>query len=289
MRNPMEPKLAKWPFFMGDMLLLGAAYFLCSHTPLPMGGGAGGLLVLCVAGGAGLSILPFLLEYRALVRLAEAGQLTTVVAQIRNVETVAAQISGATSQWQTVHEEATKLAGTAKGIAERMGAEVRAFTEFMQRVNDSEKATLRLEAEKLRRAETDWLQVLVRLLDHVYALHLGAVRSGQQPLIEQLTNFQNACRDTVRRVGLTPFVGEASEPFDAQRHRAFDQQEKPSDGAKIAETVATGYTFQGRLLRPALVRLQNGPPSGEVPTGDSKPDSSPSAPQNQLPLISDPK
>src|ERR1041384_164055 len=142
-----------------------------------------------------------------------------------------------------------------------MGAEVQAFTEFMQRVNDSEKATLRLEAEKLRRAEADWLQVLVRLLDHVYALHLGAVRSGQPQLIDQLTNFQNACRDAVRRVGLTPFVGEPSEPFDGQRHRPFDGEELPPAGAKITETVATGYTFQGRLLRPALVRLQNGAPA----------------------------
>ena len=34
-----------------------------------------------------------------------------------------------------------------------MNAEVQAFTEFMQRMNDSEKATLKLEVEKLRRME----------------------------------------------------------------------------------------------------------------------------------------
>jgi molecular chaperone GrpE (heat shock protein) len=283
MRNPMEPKLAKWPFFMGDILLLGAAYYIGTHSPPPLGAGPAGLLVVCVAAGALLCILPFVLEYRALVKLVEAGELTTVMAQIRKVETVAGQITDATSRWQAVQGDADKVAAAAKGIAEKMGAEVKAFTEFMQRVNDSEKATLRVEAEKLRRAEADWLQVLVRLLDHTYALYAGAVRSGQPRLIDQLTNFQNACRDAVRRVGLTPFVGEPSELFDAQRHRPFDGEEKPPEGAKIAETVATGYTFQGRLLRPALVRLQNGQASVEAQAEEAKADT-----QGLFPLVSSP-
>jgi molecular chaperone GrpE (heat shock protein) len=282
MREPTGLRLAKWPFFLGDILLLVAAYFICSRSPLPLGAGPGGLLVVCVAAGAGLGILPFVLQHRARVKLAEAGELTTVIAQIKNVETVAAQISGATSRWQAAQEEASKVAGAARGIAERMGAEVQAFAEFMQRMNDSEKATLRLEAEKLRRAETDWLQVLVRLLDHVYALHMGALRSGQPQLIDQLTSFQNACRDAVRRVGLTPFVGEPSEPFDGQRHRVLDGEDNPPAEARIFETVATGYTFQGRLLRPALVRLQN----GELPKLPVKPDSDSSGPESQLSLLS---
>jgi hypothetical protein len=85
-----------------------------------------------------------------------------------------------------VQEGADKVARTSKEIAERMSAEAKAFMEFMQKANDSEKANLRLEVDKLRRSETDWLQVLVRMLDHVYALHLGAIRSGQPALIAQL-------------------------------------------------------------------------------------------------------
>jgi molecular chaperone GrpE (heat shock protein) len=108
----------------------------------------------------------------------------------------------------------------------------------------------------MQRGEKDWIQVSVRMLDHVYALHLGAVRSGQPNLIAQLSNFQNACRDAARRVGLTPFAAEPAEPFDEQRHQLLEGQKTPADGAVIAETLATGYTFQGRLLRPALVRLR---------------------------------
>src|SRR5439155_23179818 len=124
-------------------------------------------------------------------------------------------------------------AGAARQIAERMGAEVRGFAEFMEKVNDREKATLRLEVEKFRRAETEWLQVLMRMLDHVYALHVGALRSSQPALIEQVGNFQNACREAARRIGLAPFIAAEAEPFDGQRHQLADDTMKPAPGATV--------------------------------------------------------
>ena len=41
-----------------------------------------------------------------------------------------------------------------------MTAEARAFQQFLDKANDTERNHLRLEVEKLRRAEGDWLQVL---------------------------------------------------------------------------------------------------------------------------------
>jgi molecular chaperone GrpE (heat shock protein) len=277
----MTPKIAKWPFFVGDALLLGVAGFVCTHGPPPLAFGQLALAAGCVAGGVLLGIAPFLLEYRALIRVAEAGALTTVVAQIQNLESIATQISGATGRWQNIQEESEKTAASAKVIADRMAAEVKGFTEFMQRVNDSERSTLRLEVEKLRRGENDWLQVLVRLLDHVYAVYLAAVRSGQPNLVDQLTQFQNACRDAARRVGLVPFVASETEPFDAQRHKLADGDGAVPEGATVAETVATGYALQGRLLRPALVRL--GKNVATAAPGEPVLDAAPVG-QSQLPL-----
>jgi molecular chaperone GrpE (heat shock protein) len=256
MRDSLSPKLSKWPFFLGDLLMVGCAGLIYTQSNGPLSLWQQALIVGSVAGGALLAILPFLLEYRLLARLVEAERLVDVVGQIRNMESIAEQITTATARWQGVQEVADRVAGTSKAIAERMSVEAKAFTEFLQKANDSEKANLRLETDKLRRAEGDWVHVMVRMLDHVYALYMGAVRSGQPNLIAQMDQFQFACRDAARRIGLTPFVAGASEPFDAQRHQLFEGQQPPSDGAKIAETVATGYTFQGRLLRAALVRLE---------------------------------
>ena len=273
------PKLAKWPFFLGDALLLGMACLITYQSKPALGHWELCFVVLCVVGGALLGIAPFLLEYDALVKLTEASALTTVVSQLHNLEGIAAQISGATSRWQEAQDQADKTTRSAREIADRMTAEAQAFTEFMRQASDNERATLRLEVEKLRRAEADWVQVLVRTLDHVFALHQGALRSGQPGLIEQLGHFQNACRDAARRVGLTPFAANETEPFDPQRHRLIDEAAKPPADAIVAQTIAVGYTFQGRLIRPALVSLRETPAAVAAPAPEAAP-----AEQSSLPL-----
>jgi molecular chaperone GrpE (heat shock protein) len=255
--NQTEPKLLKWPFFLGDAVLVGLAYFVYSQHKLPMTPWEIAFFVASGALGAFLGVAPFLLEYRAAMKLSATHTLAATIAQIQNIEQAACQIGAATAQWQIVQQQSAKTVGTAKEVAERMGAEAAAFTEFLRKANDSEKATLRLEVEKLRRAEGDWLQIIVRLLDHTYALHQAAVRSGQAGVIEQLTNFQNACRDVARRVGLVAFAPAPNDAFDAQWHQLADPQVAPPADAQVGETIATGYTFQGQLLRPALVALQS--------------------------------
>ena len=258
MHDSTAPKPAKLPFFLADLVLLGAAWFVYSQSAKPLTAPTLGILVACVALGATFGILPFMLEFRALVKWAESDSLQSVVGQIQQLEMAAAQISGATAQWQGVQEAATSTAATARGIAEAMAAEVKGFASFMEKARESEKATLQLEVQKLRRAETDWLQVLIHVLDHTYALYKAAERSSQRSVADQISAFQNACRDAARRVGLTPFVPAVSEAFDSSRHQLLDANGKVPEGASVADTIATGFTYQGRIIRPALVQLQTG-------------------------------
>ncbi len=287
MQDSTAPRLAKWPFFLGNGLLLILAWFIFHQGKRPLGGWEILACVICVGVGAVLSIWPFVLEYRSAEKLLQTAALTSVVSQVQNLEQVSGQISGATAQWQSVQEAADKTARQAKEIVQKMTDEAAAFSEFLQKANDSEKATLRLEIEKFRRVETDWLQVLVRILDHVHALNRAAAQSRQPTVIEQLSRFQNACHDAARRVGLTPYVAAANELFDGQRHQSVDGQNKPVEGAVISETVANGYTFQGALLRPALVRLGNGESeSPSVPETKTETTTQPTqgATEDELPL-----
>jgi molecular chaperone GrpE (heat shock protein) len=283
MHDSTAPRLAKWPFFVGNVLLLALAWFTFYQSKRPMGGWEILACVVCVGGGAVLSIWPFLVEYRSAEKLVETGALTSIVAQVQNIEQLAAQISGATAQWQTVQEAADKTSRQAKEIAQGMAAEAKSFQAFLKQANDSEKNALRLEVDKLRRIEAEWLQVVVRILDHVHALNRAGAQSRQPTVIEQLGRFQAACHDAARRVGLTPFVATTEEKFDAQRHQLVDGQAQPVDGAAVDETLANGYTFQGRLIRPAVVRLRNG--NGDhptVPRGDTETATQPA--EDELPL-----
>jgi molecular chaperone GrpE (heat shock protein) len=254
MRDATSAPVPKWPFFIGDAAMLGLAYFIYYESRAPLGHWEIVACAICVALGAALGVWPFLLDHRARVKRLDTDTLGGVSEKIQNLERLAAQISSATNEWQNVHLQAEKTSAGAKEITDRMAAEVRDFTEFMQKANDGEKATLRLEVEKLRRAEMDWLQVLVHVLDHVNALHGGAVRSGKTGVIEQLTQFRNACLDAVRRVGLVAYAPAPGEAFDALRHQNAESESTPAN-ATIAEVLATGYTLQGRLIRPAHVRV----------------------------------
>lgn len=277
MKEASDWKIAKWPFLTAFAALGVTAELIVLKSAHPISDVVIGAVAGCIALGALLACVPFILEYRAVKKLIEVNAVGTVAEKFSNLEKFAAQISEATGQWARVQEAtqggADKTANAAREITERMTKEVREFNEFQAKMNDSEKGALRLEVDKLRRVEGEWLQVVARILDHVFALHTAAARSGQPELASQIANFQHACRDTARRVGLVPFEGEAGEMFDSEKHRAHGE-ETPASGATIGETLAPGITFQGRLLRPALVRIQapNTPTTAAEPeTTEEKP------------------
>jgi len=263
-RDRTAPKLRKWPFFLADAILLGMAYLIYYQSNTPMTAWQTFFCTACVSLGALLCVSPFLLEYRAATRLNEADRLSSALLQIENLEIIGRQITNATASWQTAHEHATRSVDAAREIADAMAGEARAFGEFLKKANDTEKNHLRLEVEKLRRAENEWLQILVRILDHVYALYQAGVRSGKDNLVEQLGHFQNTCRDVARRVGLVPFVAIPGELYNSKVHQVDGSNVTPAVEARVAETVATGYSFQGQVVRPALVTLQpTGPATAE--------------------------
>ncbi len=270
MNKVSDWKVTKWPFLLGNAAMIVAAFAVIWKAEHPISQAEIYISVGCVAFGALLGCLPFILEYRATKKLVEINAVTTVAEQLQDLKKYSAQVSTATDQWARVQEttkgDAEKTVAAAREITGRMTTEIREFNEFQVKLNDTEKGALRLEVEKLRRAEGEWLQVVARILDHIFALHNAAARSGQPELAAQIGQFQNACRDAARRVGLTPFEAAPEEKFDAERHRAHGVENPPAD-AVAAETLAPGLTCQSRLIRPALVRLREaGVPVAETAT-----------------------
>jgi hypothetical protein len=251
-RTPSD--LPKLPFLLGDLLFVVVAGWLVLR-PGPRLDLWHDLLVCgCVAAGAGLGVWPFLREHRARMRLAEANGLASTVEQIRGLTAVGEQVALATGRWQTVQEAAGKTALEARQMADDIAREARQFSEALQKAHDAEIRNLRLEVEKLHRAEGDWLQVLVRIMDHVYALYSAGLRSGQPELSSQLGHFQSACRDTLRRVGLAPLEAAPDTAYDERLHE-LPPGVTGTPETRVAQTLATGFTYQGQLLRRVLVAL----------------------------------
>ncbi len=271
---------------MANGLLLPTAAALVYTAAHPISQSVIIAVAACVIVGAVLGCLPFILEYRATSKLVEMNALGTVVDSLANLKQFSEQISTATGQWALVQEttkgHSEKTVAAAQQIAERMTEEIREFNEFQVKLNDTEKGALRLEVEKLRRNETEWLQVVVRILDHIFSLHNAALRSGNAELAGHIGAFQGACRDAARRVGLVLFSAAPDEKFDRQKHRA-QGVEQPPEEAVVGETLAPGMTYQGRLIRPVLVQLKTATVTATTTTS-AVPDSAPPADADELPL-----
>jgi molecular chaperone GrpE (heat shock protein) len=73
---------------------------------------------------------------------------------------------------------------------------------------------------------------------------------------DQLAQFQHACRDAARRLGLVPFAPNPGDAYDAKAHQLMDEKVKPVENDVVGGVIAPGYTYQGHLVRPPVVVLE---------------------------------
>jgi molecular chaperone GrpE (heat shock protein) len=250
-----KPPLPLWPFIVVDALFLGLAALLLKFGHRPLLWQEAGLLVLCGALGSWSFVTPFLRRNADEQALSQAELLAEATDQIQKLDQLAGQISGATNHWLELQTHTAQAAASAKQVVERMETEAKAFTEFMQKTSELERNHLRVEVDKLRRAEADRLQILTHVLDHVFALFQAARHSGQPALLEQISQFQNACRDVARRIGLVQTASQGGEAFDPKLHQ-LPENISPAENAVVADTLVAGYTYQGQLLRRPVVALK---------------------------------
>lgn len=253
-----SPSIAKWPFLLGDFCVLAAAAVLAwmAHSgELPWSLGLGAVLAAAVAIGAWILVTPFLREHEGRLKLLEQDGLANTLAQIRQLGGVADSVVASGNQ-MAASQQSLRLANeAARSLMDEMHAERRAFMEFIQKRDDQERQTLRLEVDKLRRGEEESFKVICHLLDHNYAVFLAGLRSGQPELAQQLGNFRATCLDAVRRVGIVSHEAQPGEPFNPEFHQTADG-EPPAPDARVAGTIACGYTIRGLPVRPIIVQVE---------------------------------
>ena len=263
----------KIPFILGDLILLAlASWIIVDHGGLPDGSRLI-LVVVCILCGVIFSVLPFLFDHRADLKREEWDGMASVGEQMQHLPGLEQQIHQATGRWQGIQEECQKAVSEAAKVTQSLREESVRILEVMQSIDVAEKDHMRVELEKLKRGEGDWLQASVRVLDHVFALHRAARQSGQPKLIEQITHFQHAVLDVMRRVGLGLHEAEPKAPYDEAKHQVLEQKVDDFKEPMVAGTLAPGVSYQGRGVRLPLVRLVEA--SEYVPPSSAE--SSPSA------------
>ena len=258
MSEPKVPQMKKWPFIVADVVAFIGCYLIYDKASGPWGNGEMAAFIVCGSLGMFFLCFPFYQEYRLDARFAEADQLARVTEFMTQLGKVKNGVTIATAHLETAQDYAEKTIEASKEIAERMTDEAKAFADFMAKANDTEKAHLELEVEKLKRGESEWIKTLMTTLDETFRLCDAASRSGNTLVVETLTKFQSVCRAAAGRVGLVAFEPEFGEPFDSEKHVVADSEAVAPEGARVGGTVAPGYTYMRRTLRPAAVELQGG-------------------------------
>jgi molecular chaperone GrpE (heat shock protein) len=247
--------LPQWPFIVGNVIFLGLAAAVMKFGHRPLSWQEASLVVLCGGLGAFSFLWPYARRNADDQTRAQIQLLADSMAQFKNLEHLTALITGATNQWLEYQVNTTKTNESVKALADGMAAEVKAFRESLHRAGETEKAHLRVEADKLRRADGERLQLIVHILDHIFALSQAAQRSGQPQLIEQIAHFQKACLGAAQRVGLVQTTAEVGAAYDDQLHQLLEDV-KATEHALVAGTIAAGYNYQGQVLRRPAVSLR---------------------------------
>lgn len=253
------PQIKRWPFVVGDVLLLGTAAGLAimAHLgQLPWSTGVAFVITLAVVAGAWLLVWPFLKDHEMAAQAHLQEDWADTLQQVRHVQAVAAQVTSAITHVTTAQDTTRKCISQAEQLAERLQAEHQVFVQALHQSNDKEKRSMQLEIDKMRRSEEESLEVIVHLLDHTFALLQAGRRTGQTGLVEQLTQFRGACLDATRRLGLVAHEAAPGDKFDPQIHRVADASEDV-EGGVIVGTIACGYTYRGSGIRPIIVRLES--------------------------------
>jgi len=155
-----QPRPPKWPFFLGDAALLAVASAVGYFQPAPLSNIALSIVFGCVALGAVLAGVPFLTDFIASQREAEAQLLANLAAENHKLAHSAEILVGTTGQLKSAHEAATRAVHTAEALPYRMQEKLGEFTAQLQESEDEEKAAMAKELEALRETEGERLSAM---------------------------------------------------------------------------------------------------------------------------------
>lgn len=146
--------------------------------------------------------------------------------------------------------ERDQLAAEKLDLNDRLLRRQADFENFRRRA-DREKA------EIIEYASMESVRQLLPVLDD-FERALGAAPDRDGPAgdyVKGLDLIAQRFAETLRRLGLEP-METVGQPFDPNVHHAVEmvEDEQAADHTVLAE-YQRGYTFKGRLLRPAMVRV----------------------------------
>jgi hypothetical protein len=152
------PPLNPWPFLVGDAALLATACLISSQANAPLTGLPLIAVAGCVALGAVLAVIPFLLNYTRRQELALAERQREIAALAQITTTSAEQISIAAASLHSIAENTTRSLKLGEQLPQKIQEKINDFKSQLNEVAVTENEALSQEINTLRASETERLE-----------------------------------------------------------------------------------------------------------------------------------
>jgi regulator of replication initiation timing len=186
------PPLNPWPFLIGDAALLATACLISSQTRAPLTGLPLVAIAGCVALGAVLAVIPFLINHTRRQELALAERQREIAALAQITTTSAEQISIAASGLHSIAESTARSLKLGEQLPHKIQEKINDFKTQLNEVVVTENEALAQEINTLRSNETERLETAlsgVRKTATDLAMIETVNRKHLSDLNESLTRF----------------------------------------------------------------------------------------------------
>jgi len=161
MQLPDEaPKLPKLPFLIGDGVLIATAVLIAQRSAAPLPPAALLAIVACVAVGAVLAVIPFLVDYARRQEGALTERQNSLEALARTTAAAAEQISIAASGMHTIGELVHKNLKVADQLPHKLQEKINEFHQQRDEAAVAENEALTQEINNLRASEAEKLEAV---------------------------------------------------------------------------------------------------------------------------------
>jgi len=148
------PRLPKWPFLIGDAVLLACAVLLAKYSPLPYANPVIIAIAGCVALAAILGVVPFLTDYAGKQDEALDARQRGLEALTRTVADSAEQISVAATSLHELTEVARQQLAQAEALPDKLEESIRGFNEALAKSMTEATVSWHQEIKTLRASES---------------------------------------------------------------------------------------------------------------------------------------
>ena len=238
------PKLNPWPFIVGDVVLIGAAAFIATRSPVPLTGAPLLAIVGCVGLGAVFACIPFLLNYTRRQDLALADRQNEIAALARTTAESAEQLGIAAQGLHAITETAHRALKHADQLPQKLQEKINEFKTQLNEVSVTENEVLAQEVNTLRTSEIERLETAfasVRKTAAELAALEAATRQHLADFNQSLTRFAT----TAERSATDTAAALASGRAEAESALASAQN---AATASFERTVATALASLEKRL-----------------------------------------